>query len=236
MRYLLLFLVAGCSPKSADLKALAADLHAGSTLGAMASLGLRAASEATCATAKVCTTYPCTLTVDVTLGDGCAVPLDGTTGSVTLEGTLQSAIAATFATTFVGAGVVVSAHDLTVERSGASSTVSYAGQDVTTRSGVLAAQSSWTVVAAGQDTQDPSDDVLTLSGSSQGTGGAVDQIEVSGAVFDPSCRLNPVSGRATVQHVALASIQQAEVHFHALCDGKVDLGGSGAGSGSVALP
>ncbi|MEO6952058.1 MAG: hypothetical protein ABI321_09610, partial [Polyangia bacterium] len=80
------------------------------------------------------------------------------------------------------------------------------------------------------------DDVLSMSGSSQATGGSVDQIEVSGAVFDPSCGLNPVAGQATVQHVALTSIQQVTVHFHALCDGKVDVGGPGGGSGTVTLP
>ncbi len=233
----------GCSPSSSDIRPLESGIAAAVSLGQTSTLAMEAmANTAVCASVKTaCGSFPCSGAVSVTYGSGCPLPLGSgdVSGSVDVSGSWQSQGSATLTDSFVGvkAGtrstVVVNASNLTVTRSTNSVSVRYTWQDVNVQSGVstLSAQSSWTVdVDQATTAGDPSDDVYTITGADQGVSGQVSQISANGIVVKPSCRLNPVAGRATIQKVSATSIIQSTVTFHDACDGKADVDGQ-----SVAL-
>jgi len=91
-------------------------------------------------------------------------------------------------------------------------------------------QEGWTTTAADPLTPgDPSDDTITVTGGAQhviDTTNIRDVILAPGAVFDPSCGLNPVAGEALVVEVGADDGGGDEWSFHEECDGRADrLGG-----------
>jgi hypothetical protein len=245
-------LAAGCfGGPSADLTGLATALVAASSIGHAASLtvGSMASGGVVCAGRTTCPSYPCNASTSVTLGPQCPLPLGGVgSGTVVVTSVWSAEGTGTLNETFVGDGVAegkialsqaegVSVKDPTMS---STITVAYVGQSVSVAgSQTLAAQSAWAVSVDTKGTVDPSDDVYTVNGSTQGAGTSGDgQIAVTGAVFDPSCRRNPVAGTATIQQVGtsggLGGIQEGLVSFHAACDGNVDVAGT-FGKGSAPL-
>jgi hypothetical protein len=252
MRYrwaCLSFLVAvGCGGQS-TVQSLEVAMGAVAAIGQSAVLAngaVNTTGTVTCAAVSpACTSFPCTTTVTVTLGSGCPVPLGGEgSGTVTVSGTWQSADQATVTSEFAGARVgtrnlvVAQTRNFSVERSGDTVTASYIGQNVAVRGAVaLAAQSSWAVAVNTAGTpDDPADDTYTINGVQQSAGGAsVSQLNVRDAVLSPSCRRNPVSGRATIQQVSGVRVRQETVEFQSNCDGTAQLTTTLGSERSVAL-
>ncbi len=246
MRAWCFLLLAGCAADSSDLRPLEAALSAAVSLGATSSLAMSAVDSAAattvCAqvTAPCAANYPCNGAVTISLGAGCPLPLgSAASGTVDVSGSWQSADSATLSSTFTGvqAAVVVGSKSVSVEQSGSGVSLRYLWQnvDVAAGAGTLDAQSSWTVdVDEAAPADDPSDDSYTISGSDQGVSSQVSQLNASGVIVQPSCRLNPVGGSATIQKVSTLSIVQSTVSFHAACDGRADVTDSGS-SHSVTL-
>lgn len=243
MRWLLpLALVCGgCfgSSSDQDLSELEVALVAGSSIGHSASM-TAAAMNAPVACVNVtqpCSaTYPCDGVASVTLGDACPLPLGGVgSGQVAVSGSWAATDMATLGM-MLGIGVsdgnisLSQAVGIKVTTSTGHQTVAYAGQDVTVSTGAALGQSSWTVDVDDRGTPgDPSDDVYTINGASQGaaagSGAQVSQVSLTTVVIDPSCRKNPISGMGVIQQVGSASLGEVVAKFHAKCDGKVDVAG-----------
>jgi hypothetical protein len=236
---------AGCFGSSdADLSGIEVALVAGSSIGHSASM-TAAAMNAPVACVNVtqpCSaTFPCSGVASVTLGDACPLPLGGVgSGQVAVSGSWAATDMATLGMMF-GIGVsdgsvsVSEAVGIKVTTSMGHQTVAYAGQDVTVSQGAALGQSSWTVdVDEKGSPGDPSDDVYTINGASQGAaagGGAqVTQVTLTTVVLDPSCRRNPISGKGVIQKVGSASLAEVVATFHAACDGKVDVAGALGGT------
>ncbi len=247
MRWLLPIALAcgGCFGSSdADISGIEVALVAGSSIGHSASM-TAAAMTAPVACVNVtqpCSaTFPCNGVASVTLGDACPLPLGGVgNGQVAVSGSWAATDMATLAM-MLGIGVsdgsvsVSEAVGIKVTTSMGHETVAYAGQDVTVNTGAALGQSSWTVDVDDKGTPgDPSDDVYTINGASQGaaagSGAQVTQVSLTTAVLDPSCRANPVSGMGVIQQVGSSTLQETVVTFHAACDGKADVKGALGGT------
>ncbi len=230
----------GFKPPLPDIRDVEVALGAGMAIGQTSSIAMNsvsAPSPAACVTVNnACTSsYPCNGSVTVNLGAECPLPLgEAVAGTVTVSGTWSSADQATAQVTFVDATaggqsvVVTSATSLSVKRSAGKVSVTYVGQNVSTKGqATLAAQSSWSIAVENAGTaNDPRDDKLTLTGTQQQAGGSTtNQVTVTNAVMAPTCRANPVSGSATIQKVTNTSVQQSFLTFHSACDGMVDVGG-----------
>ena len=249
MRWLLsLSLTLGCAgcfgSSDADISGIEVALVAGSSIGHSASM-TAAAMNAPVACVNVtqpCSaTFPCSGVASVILGDACPLPLGGVgSGQVAVSGSWAATDMATLGM-MLGIGVsdgsvsVSEAIGVKVTTSMGHETVAYAGQDVTVNGGAALGQSSWTVDVDGKGTAgDPSDDVYTINGASQGaaagSGAQVTQVSLTTVVLDPSCRKNPISGMGVIQQVGSASLGEVVAKFHAACDGKVDIAGALGGT------
>ncbi len=252
MRWLpsLALVCAGCFGSSdADLSGIEVALVAGASIGHSASM-TAAAMSAPVACVNVTqpcgTTFPCSGVASVTLGDACPLPLGGVgNGEVAVSGSWAASDMATLGM-MLGIGVaggsvsVSEAAGVKVTTSMGHETVAYAGQDVTVSQGAALGQSSWTVDVDGKGTPgDPSDDVYTINGASQGaaagSGAQVTQVSLTTVVLDPSCRSNPVSGMGVIQNVGSSTLQETVVTFHGACDGKADVKGALGGTHAQAL-
>ncbi|HEX9104248.1 MAG TPA: hypothetical protein VF997_18690 [Polyangia bacterium] len=243
MRWLLASALAcgGCFGSSdADLSGIEVALVAGSSIGHSASMTAAAMSApvACVSVTQPCSaTYPCSGVAAVTLGDACPLPLGGVgSGQIAVSGSWAATDMATLGM-MLGIGVsdgkvaVSEAIGVKVTTSMGHQTVAYAGQDVSVSQGAALGQSSWTVDVDGKGTPgDPSDDVYTINGASQGaaagSGAQVTQVSLTTVVLDPSCRKNPIAGMGVIQQVGSASLGEVVASFHAACDGKVDVAGA----------
>jgi hypothetical protein len=241
---------AGCFGSSdSDISAIETALVAGASIGHSASM-TAAAMNAPVACVNVTqpcgATFPCSGGASVTLGDACPLPLGGVgSGEESVSGSWAATDMATLGM-MLGIGVsdgsvsVSEAVGVKVTTSNGHQTVAYAGQDVTVNGGAALGQSSWTVDVDGKGTPgDPSDDVYTITGASQGaaagTGAQVTQVSLTTVVLDPSCRRNPISGMGVIQQVGSASLGEVVAKFHAACDGKVDIAGALGGTHAQSL-
>jgi hypothetical protein len=247
----------GCfGSNNADLSSLATALVAASSIGHAASItvGSMSSGGVVCAgQTPACNSYPCNASTSVTLGPQCPLPLGGAgSGTVIVTSVWSSQGVGTLNETFVGNGVadgkiaLSQAEGVSVKSPPMGNmasnmiTIAYVGQSVSIGGNqTLAAQSAWAVNVDDKGTADPSDDVYTVNGSTQGAGtGGTGQLAVTGAVLDPSCRKNPIAGSATVQQVGtgggIGGIQEGLVSFHAACDGDADVAGT-FGKGSAPL-
>jgi hypothetical protein len=247
MRWLLpLALVcAGCFGSSdADLSAIETALVAGASIGHSASMTAAAMSAPVACvnvTQPCSASFPCSGGASVMLGDACPLPLGGVgNGEESVSGSWAANDMATLGMMF-GIGVsdgsisVSEAIGVKVTTANGHQTVAYAGQDVTVNSGAALGQSSWTVDVDDKGTPgDPSDDVYTLNGASQGVaageGAQVTQVSLTTVVLDPSCRKNPIAGMGVIQDAGTSSLGEVVAKFHAKCDGKVDVAGALGGS------
>ena len=252
MRWLLpLALVcAGCFGGSdADLSAIETALVAGASIGHSASMTAAAMSAPVACvnvTQPCSASYPCSGGASLTLGDACPLPLGGVgSGEESISGSWAANDMATLGM-MLGIGVsdgsisVSQAIGVKVTTSAGHETIAYAGQDVTVNTGAALGQSSWTVDVDGKDTPgDPSDDVYTINGASQGAaagqGAQVTQVSLTTVVLDPLCRKNPIAGMGVIQNVGSSSLGEVVARFHAKCDGRVDVAGALGGSHAQTL-
>jgi len=252
MRWLLPFALvcAGCFGSSdADLSAIETALVAGASIGHSASMTAAAMSAPVACvnvTQPCSASYPCSGVASVILGDACPLPLGGVgSGQESISGSWAANDMATLGM-MLGIGVsdgsisVSEAIGVKVTTSAGHETVAYAGQDVTVNTGAALGQSSWTVDVDGKGTPgDPSDDVYTINGASQGAaagqGAQVTQVSLTTVVLDPSCRKNPIAGMGVIQNVGSSSLGEVVARFHAACDGKVDVAGALGGSHAQTL-
>jgi len=241
---------AGCGGGGSDYEAIEVALGAATSVAHASSIAVGAmAGPTACATvARACgsgATYPCDGEVAIALGDACPLPLGGAaTGSVSVTGSWSAATDSTMTTgwTSVMAGggsvYVRQSTGVRVRDSGGTLRLTAVGQDISVAgAAALAAQSTLTVDVDQAGTPgDPSDDVYTVDVTQQNvTGGGTKQLTISNARIDPSCRLSPVAGQATLQEVSGFSVRQEVLRFHAACDGKADVTGTFGTSGTVAL-
>ena len=219
--------------------------------GALSLAALDGNGPACVTVVTACATPPCDgeVTIDVAT---CALPVAASaTGLVSVSLSRSSTDMATMIAQFVdvdagGQGLTVAQATVTVTRSGTSVSTTYTDQDVQSADGSSTVQqSSWSIDVETQGTwDDGGDDVITITGAGQTVVGSdVSQVSITNAVMDPSCRLNPISGSATVQDVAGINVQQMSLDFHSTCDGLADIdvavsldpfGNNGSG-GTVAL-
>lgn len=238
---------AACGAKQAAIDEVQYGLTTAAAIGMASSLSMDAikGSVPACASVQIaCTTYPCSSgTVNISLGAGCPLPLGGAaSGSVTVTGSWSSMDAATLQQTFTNATVsavsnkalaVASVKSVKGARSGNNVTVTFSSADaVAGASGSAVAvggSNSWTVVVDTKGTPSASDDVLTIESTSASAGaglGATARVaKISGAVIDPSCRLNPVAGTAEITQVSTIIPSITKISFHAACDGKAEVDG-----------
>lgn len=187
-----------------------------------------------------CTSYPCNGAVTLTLGPSCPLPLGGeASGAVTVTGSWSSVDQSTLSQTYISTRVVAQQNkalavatvtQLTARRSGTTITVDYTGSNATAGASggaaAIGAGSSWTVVVDTRGTPDPADDRVTLDASSASGGfGTARATSIDAVVLDPSCRLNPISGRAEITAVSGIIPRIIKIQFHAACDGKAEVNG-----------
>jgi hypothetical protein len=182
--------------------------------------------------------------VDVHLGPGCPMPFDGRgNGTFVVTGAWTPELAI-FASDFTqmehGASelLVLRIAVMTVVRRDTHLLISYAQQNVETRADASTSaqldQTAWVVDVDTRGTEDPSDDVLTISGGDQSLlamAGArakadVTQVAVGNAVFRPGCRKNPTEGIAVVQRAGTEGGGMLLFTFHSACDGRADVTGA----------
>ena len=205
----------------------------------MAALGGRSSP---CATVVTPSGAGSTVRVDVSLGPGCP-PMFGADdrGTVVVTGTWTPDLA-TFVMDFtrISSGgrpmvVVGIAAMSVVPSSDGHLIIAYGEEDI--RVGTAAASSAgvkqvaWAVEVDTAGTDDPSDDVVSVSGGDQvllAAGGSapeadVTQVAVGNAVFRAGCRLNPSSGVAAVQRAGTRGGGWVLFLFHEACNGTADV-------------
>jgi len=243
---LLLLSTVGC--RGIDVTPVSAILDASAALGLGASIAMTAiAGEGPdCVSlTPACTAAPCAARVEVTVGEACPLALGpAATGTVVLDGDWTSETSATFLPDLteldlgVGAGRVSLGLGLViVDRDGDEVEAVFVEQGVSTESPdggseVGVEQAGYTVrITLSGTPADPSDDVLEISGGGQQVDaasgdeseGATRQLALALVVTDPSCRLNPVDGTATMSAVGDDEIAQTGLRFHSECDGEADV-------------
>lgn len=180
--------------------------------------------------------------VDISLGPGCP-PMFGPdeNGTVVVTGTWTPQFA-TFAMDFTAASsggrpmVVIGIASMTVVPSNTTHlTIAYGEEDIRVGTGNAASagisQVAWVVDVDTVGTDDPSDDLITISGGAQTLLAAVDQLSeddvtqvaVGNAVFAAGCRKNPASGVAAVQRASTSGLGWVLFKFHEACDGTTDV-------------
>jgi hypothetical protein len=182
--------------------------------------------------------------VDVNLGAGCPMPFAGEgNGTLVVTGTWtpQLAIFVSDFTQVEGGGrdlLVLRIAVMTVVPQNTHLLISHLQQDVETRTGASNSaqlqQTAWVVDDDTRGTDDPSDDVLTISGGDQSlfamsgarTQADVTQVAVGNAVFSAGCRRNPTEGIAAVQRAGLEGGGWLLFAFHSACDGRADVIGA----------
>jgi hypothetical protein len=192
-----------------------------------------------------CTGAPCAARVEVQVSEACPLALgEGSSGDIILDGEWTDADTATFVPDLgsvdvgiedgrvdLGLGVVV------VTRDEDEVTVVFGEQGVSAGNGEEGSnagvdQEGWVVrVQLGGTPSDPADDALEISGGGQLAGAAsgdgqqagVRQLAVAKTVTDPSCRLNPMEGIATLNRVGDEALAQTVLSFHEGCDGQADV-------------
>lgn len=248
-----LVVCSGCFGGRAALDTRQAEygLAAASEIGLASSIAMNAmaaTSALPCATvSQKCTSYPCNSTVTVVMGGGCPLPLGGTaTGSVSIQGTWNSATSSTATMTFahvaVGSqnGVVTSAKNIVVSQSGSTTTTTYVGQDVQVQGAVtMVGQVSWSVTTTAATPTDPTTYSYDIEGvDQQVSGSSVTQLSAAGVTLSPSCSKNPTAGTVILQNVVGASANESDITFHSSCDGtasEITVGTGSVGGGSTTL-
>jgi hypothetical protein len=243
---LVLLSTVGC--RGIDTAPVTAVLDASVALGLGASIAMTAiAGEGPdCVSmTPACTAAPCAARVEVTVGEACPLALGpAASGTVILDGEWTSETSATFLPDLtaldvgVGAGRVSLGLGLVlVDRDADEVEAVFVEQGVQTEtpdggSEVGVEQAGYTVrVTLAGTPADPTDDVLEISGGGQQVDaangdeseGTVDQLAIALVVTDPSCRLNPVDGTATMSAVGDDEIEKTGLRFHSECDGSADV-------------
>jgi hypothetical protein len=183
-----------------------------------------------------------TVKVNVSLGPGCP-PMFGATedGTVVVTGTWTPQLA-TFVMDFTSVSeggtalFVQGIASMTVTpASNHHLTIAYGEEAISVATGSDAGgglqQVAWVVDVDTANTDDPSDDTISVSGGDQsllGAGGEapvadVTQVALADAVFDANCRRNPNSGIAAVQRAGNLGAGWVLFHFHTACDGTADV-------------
>lgn len=241
-------LLGACGAKQAAIDEVQYGVTSASAVGRTASLAMDAMKgmASACATVTTaCASYPCTTgAVTIALGAGCPLPLGGTSsGTVTVTGNWSSADQATLSQTYTNTQVasagkalaIASVTQISASRAGNTLTVKYTGTNaVAGASGsavAVGASSSWTVTVDNKGTADPIDDLLTVDATSANASafGGTRVASVTGAVLDPSCRQNPIAGRADITQVSGGVVPVptiTKIQFHAACDGQAEVDGS----------
>lgn len=200
-------------------------------LDAMAGTGPSCASVTT-----ACSTYPCDGAVTITLGGECGFRLGLSGGTVTVSGSWSDASSATLQSIFasVQAGGKTYAYEsvkqLSVDRSGDTTTVQFSAANATARSDVssaaLATTNTWTAVVDSKGTTDEADDTMTISSSSvsasAGLGNSAAVVTLDDVVISPDCDKNPISGSGNSTKVEGIIPKIDTISFHSACDGKAE--------------
>ncbi len=183
--------------------------------------------------------------VDIHLGPGCPMPFDAKgNGTFVVTGVWTPELA-TFAADFTQVEhgdrelLVLKIGVMIVVPRGSRLLVTYAQQDVEA-SGSEASnsarleQTAWVLDVDTRGTEDPTDDLLTVSGGNQslfamaGDRPQADatQVAVANAVFHAGCRKNPAEGFAVVQRAGFTGGGWLLFAFHSPCDGRADVIGA----------
>jgi len=179
--------------------------------------------------------------VEVGLGATCP-PMYGRDegGTAVVTGTWTPELA-TFVMTFEGVTeggrgmLVVGIGSMTVAPNGTHLEVAYGEEDIGIATGQMVGgavdQIAWVMDVDTRGTDDPSDDVLSISGGDQSllvaSGDKPDaditQVALGNAVFAAGCRKNPSSGLGAVQRAGTRGGGWLLYNFHSTCDGTTNV-------------
>jgi hypothetical protein len=200
-------------------------------LDAMAGTGPSCASVTT-----ACTTFPCDGAVTINVGGECGFRLGLSGGTVTVSGNWSDANSATLQSVFASVQsegktyAYESVKQLSVSRSGDTTTIQFSAANAAARSDVsgaaLASTNTWHATVDSKGTTDQGDDTITISSSSvsasAGLGNSAAVVSLDNVVVSPDCDKNPTSGTGNSTKVEGIIPKIDTISFHSACDGKAE--------------